>query len=318
MDRIGLGILRELLANNGVPPGNPILKKSFRSMARGLGVDQGTIRNRMKALQEQRMLRGWYLGISPGLTGHYVIHAWVSTRDEDAKGDLITSLLSHPGVERVCDYLGPKVSCVLLAKKGIPPDESFELLDKLVASHGTLHRQGVVEVPPYRSKETDLAIIERLGRDPWMPYPALAIELGLSAKTVRRRVARLADDGAIYILPILDLKALHGLVPMELVVSYSSPEARATTNERIASHVKERLVFSNIAGPFGYFALFATNVSQVSQIERWTRQQNGVLEARVDVLQDVILNRIHYEMRMTPDEMEALKQGSRTLPTTVG
>ena len=75
MDHLDLGILRLLLLNNGVPPDSKVLRKSFRSIGKELGVDQGTVRQRMKKFEEQRILRGWYRGASPGLTGHNVAHA---------------------------------------------------------------------------------------------------------------------------------------------------------------------------------------------------------------------------------------------------
>ncbi len=66
----------------------------------------------------------------------------------------------------------------------------------------------------------------------------VAKEVGVSVKTIKRRVARLTQDGTIYILPIVDLKALQGIIPMELVVDYASPESRAEVNRLIDSRVK--------------------------------------------------------------------------------
>jgi DNA-binding Lrp family transcriptional regulator len=294
LDGLDLRILKALLVNNGTPPGTPVLRKSFRSMAKDLEVDQGTIRSRIKKFQEQRVLRGWYLGVSPSLTGQDVVHAWLVVEPESDKDIVMERLLSVQDVERVCDYLGPKLSLVLLCKKGTDPDVLLGSLGPLVGSK-SLHKQAVIQVPTHELKETDAAIIGVLGRDPWKPYSIVARELGLSAKTVKRRVAKLTDDGAVYILPIIDLKALQGIIPMDLVVDYVSRESRAKVNELITSHVEQNLVFSNCAGHHGYFALAVPNVSQVEQIARWVRQQNGVKEVHSAAIQDVVLNRKYYE-----------------------
>jgi DNA-binding Lrp family transcriptional regulator len=299
LDPLDLGILKILLANNGIPPGIPVFRKSFRSMAKELQVDQATIRKRIRKFQEQGILKGWYLGVSPGLSGHAVANAWFSVGSESRKGDLIEKLLSFPALERVCNYLGPRVSFVLLCKRGASPDAELKRLAGLVGPGMELHKQGVIQVPIRQITQTDMSILGSLRADPWKSYPAVARELGLSAKTVKRRVARLTEDGAIYMLPIIDLKALQGVIPVELVVDYVSPESRAAVNERVSSQIREGLVFSDSSGPYGYFALVVPNVSHVEQIAKWVRQQEGVSEVHGSVLLDVVLNPNHYEGRVS-------------------
>jgi DNA-binding Lrp family transcriptional regulator len=317
MDRLDLRILKGLLLNNGVPPGNPVLRKSFRTIAKELGVDQGTIRKRMKAFQERRVLKGWYLGISPGVTGHDVVHAWFKVEGDSPKAQLTQKILAVKEVERVCNYLSPRVSLVLLSKRGTDLDLALNRLRRSAGPRATLHKQGFVPVPAYRPKQTDLAIIASLQGDPWSPYSVVAREIGVSSRTVKRRVSRLSEDGAIYMLPIIDLKALQGVIPVELVVDYSSPRSRAATNERIAPYLKEGLIFSDVHGPYGYFALMLTNVSQLELIANWVRQQEGVRDAQADVLQEVLLNRNHYEDRQVLGSGGVLNEWVKDQPASV-
>jgi DNA-binding Lrp family transcriptional regulator len=317
LDPLDLKILKILLASNGIPPGVPVFRRSFRSMARDLRVDQATIRRRFKKLQEQRILKGWYLGVSPSLSGGVVVNAWLGVENESEKRGLIERLTTLRTLERVCNYLGPRLSCVILCREGTNPDAVMKRLARLAGTDAKVHRQGVIRMEAYSPKETDLAIIGSLRRDPWKSYSTVAKELGLSAKTVKRRVTALTEDGAIYMLPVIDLKALQGIIPVELVVSYSSIETKTGANERIASYLKEGLVFYDGSGPYGYFAVIVPNVSQVERIAGWARQQAGVGEVHAAVLQDVVLNRSHYERwpvsgRLAP----AREQAPPTLRTT--
>jgi DNA-binding Lrp family transcriptional regulator len=295
MDKLDLDILKQLLANNGTPPGKPVLRRSFRSMAKDLGVDQGTVRGRIRKFQEGRILRGWYLGLSPSLTGEDVIYAWLTAESENQKDRLAESLASQPGVERVCSYLGPKLSLILFHTSGSSPDEELRKVASAIGPENVLHMQAVVHLPRYELKMTDASIIDVLRRDPWQPYESVARELGLSSKTVKRRVSRLAEDGMIYMLPVLDLKALHGVIPMELVVEYTSAEAKVRVNESITGHVKENLVFSDTAGPVGYFAVAVPTLVQVEEIAKWSRQLKGVKNVHSGAILDVALSRNYYE-----------------------
>src|SRR5512146_828736 len=147
MDRLDLGILKMLLVNNGVPPpGNPALKKSFRAIAKQLGVDQGTIRTRMKRFQEQRILKGWYLGVNPGLAGQDVIYSWFAIENESDKEGIIRRLLSLPELERVCNYLGPKLKMVLLCDKGADIGKTIDRLRMLAGSQAIMRHHAFLEV----------------------------------------------------------------------------------------------------------------------------------------------------------------------------
>jgi hypothetical protein len=77
------------------------------------------------------------------------------------------------------------------------------------------------------------------------------------------------------------------------------------------SRVKENLVFSDTAGPFGYFALAVPNVVFVEQIAEWVRKQKGVKEVRSEALLDVVLNRSYYEH--TPRLFRSELEGERVL-----
>ena len=87
MDRLDFAILKALLVNNGVPPGVPVLRKSFRSIARDLKVDQATVRARMKKFRASQVLRGWTLGINPGTRGLHIGQVWLGV-EEAEKADV--------------------------------------------------------------------------------------------------------------------------------------------------------------------------------------------------------------------------------------
>jgi len=293
LDRLDLAILKALLVNNGVPPGIRVLRKSFRSMARDLKVDQATVRARMKRFQANQVLRGWVLGISPGTSGQHVGQVWLGVNEEE-KDDVARVLLSKSQVERVCNYFGPVLSSVFLFDEGTDSKLIIEDLLRNLRTKVTLLREGIIPVPRLDLMETDASIVRSLWSDPWKPYQKVAKEVKTSSRTVARRVAKMSEQGAIYTLPVVDLKALEGIIPAELVVEYSSSKSKEVANKQIVSHIGHDLVFSEVMGPYGYFALLVENLSQLGKIAEWARRVEGVRGARVGALQDVILSREHY------------------------
>jgi len=315
LDKLDLRLLKALLADNGIPPGSPVVRKSFRSMAKDLRVDQATIRSRMKKFQEQGILRGWYLGVSPALTGHSVVHAWLEVEPDCDKDGLIKELVTIRGVERVCNYLGPRVSLVLLYREERDLDHSLRRISKLAHPSKLFHAQGAPSVPFPGLTETDTAIIGNLQQDPWKPYPAAARELRLSTRTIKRRVTRLSEAGAIYMLPIISLKSLRGVIPVELVVTYVSGGTKAKLNERIVSRIRDELMFPLISGSHGYFALLVPNASMVEGIERWVKQLDGVNDVHCNVLLDIVLNSGHYKSQDSLVDRQSVEVPSRGTST---
>lgn len=263
-------------------------------MAKDLGVDQATVRARMKKFQEQGVLKGWSLGINPGNNGQGVGQVWLGVRRESDKAHAIRALLSSDEVERVCSYFGPTLSFVFLIDEGAEPEPIVERLLGLAGPAASLLRKGVIPVPRRVLRDTDTSIIRSLWKNPWKSYLRVAREVKASSKTVARRVSKMAEEGAIYMLPVVDLKALQGIIPAELVVEYSSIESKEAANAQIVARIGRYLVFSGITGMYGYFALFVENLSKLEQLGEWCRRQEGVGGIHVSALQDVILNPSHY------------------------
>lgn len=295
MDQVDLGVLKALLVNNGVPPGVPILRKSLRSIAKDLGVDQSTVRSRIRRFRDQGVLKGWRLGTNPGTKGQHVGQVWLRVRRESDKGSMINVLLSSKEIERVCNYFGPTLSFVFLFDGENAPQPIIERLLKDLGPAVRVLRQGVIPVPKRALKDTDILIIGSLQKDPWKPYARVAEEVRASPKTVARRMAKMSEEGAIYMLPVVDLKMLQGIIPAELVVEFSSPESRSDANAQIVARIGQRLVFSDTGSPYGYFALLVENLSQLEQLAEWCTERRGVQGIRVGALQDVILSKKHYQ-----------------------
>lgn len=90
--------------------------------------------------------------------------------------------------------------------------------------------------PPFKRKQlsdTDWRILERLQQDVSEPYSTMAIALKVSARTVRRRVEKMAADGAIAAIVSTDIRAIKNDIFAYVMAEYEEPEARTIVNERL-------------------------------------------------------------------------------------
>jgi DNA-binding Lrp family transcriptional regulator len=69
LDSVDTRLLRQLLQNRGLYALDPDFRKSFQDIAKVLGVDSDTVRNRVKRLENIGFIQGWNVLLNPSILG---------------------------------------------------------------------------------------------------------------------------------------------------------------------------------------------------------------------------------------------------------
>lgn len=288
MDTTDLKILRATLQAG--PDSSPDLgfRQSFSTIARSLGVDEGTVTNRVKKLYNSGFLKGWSVAINPNLVEQEMVQLWVEVSGPVSKADAIRKTLLIPGIAVVKDLYGPTIGLVAYHEREHPLDRLKQLLSSISGP-------GAVTSMPVPFKECnmlftalDMRILRALQEEPLTSYSNLAKKLGISAKTVKRRIRRLCDGDAIYLVAELDPKFLTGGIVGSLLVTYEGRERKRVASSRILSLVTDRLMFADLEAPQrDLFALVLTGVTMSRDILDAVLQSEGVADARLDLVAEV-------------------------------
>src|SRR2546426_10974247 len=75
LDGVDVRILRELLQGEGSPL-PPDFRKPYRAIARNLGLQEDTVRNRVRRFEESGLIREWHLMVNPHLLGTEDVAVW--------------------------------------------------------------------------------------------------------------------------------------------------------------------------------------------------------------------------------------------------
>ena len=106
----------------------------------------------------------------------------------------------------------------------------------------------------------------------------------------------MAEEGALYILANLNLRAFEGFVPVDLTVFFQTSDSREKVNATIIDYLGEMLVFADVEDEqHGYFALAVPSVARIREIESWVEKVEGVRNVRVEILHDILSARRFYE-----------------------
>jgi DNA-binding Lrp family transcriptional regulator len=309
MDNLDIRIIREVLESKATSPVDSNVRKSLSSIARKLRVDENTVKNRIERLRRSGFLRGWWVGINPNLVGQKMAQIWFDVKNSSEKQEVIKKISLIPGVAVIKNHFGSSLCIALYYEGERTLKKTTELISSIAGSGSTTCVNEPFPNCTITLSSDDLRIITSLQKDPLKPYTDVAKELGLSTKTVRRRVIRLTEGDALYLVAELDPKFLSGGIVCGLLISYDDPKHNHVAEE-IISYLGDQLMFANLDDPHhGYFAFIITNIAMAQQILNWALAQEGVSNGRIDIVQEVMSLYGVYE-----EQLEKLQHSSAFVP----
>ncbi len=289
MDTLDLKILRELMRNNIMPFPSPVLRKSFRSIGRNLGVDQGTVRNRIRLFRQNGFVNEFYLGVNPSLFGCRIAALWFDVHPESEKEHLRKEVSTMKNTLLVCDYLGSKMSAVFCYGSEKDLKEITRKITRMANSEEVLCQNKQFLPCRLNLAPSDWRIIASLQRgDPQKSFDAIARETRLSTKTVKKRISAMVEDGAIYQLANVNLRSFENFVPTDVTVFYQSPEFKDSVSEALKSSLRQWIVFADVDSEHCYLALALPSIARIREIENGIKRIEGVGRIQVEILQDIL------------------------------
>jgi DNA-binding Lrp family transcriptional regulator len=313
LDRLDMQLAREIKGLHANSAGDPSFREPIHSIAKKLGVDENTVRSRIERWRETKYLRGWWLGINPTLLGLQMHEAWLDVHPESFKAKAIKKVEAFNEVGSIKDYFGDSFSVSLYCRT----ESEFKIKLKLISRICNSERVDWIRASfpecQISLSNTDWRIIASLQSDPWKSFTATSREVGVSTRTVKRRVLKMAKSNTVFLLVDINPKAMKGASFADLLVFYEEGEAGREANERAIERLDEMTIFQERGPNHCMFALQLENISNVKEILQWIRNLRGVREARLDILEDIILlrdaRRVESGTRLGNDMIVPAKKG---------
>jgi len=280
LDALDIAIFRELMQPDVALPlsSNPL--RSLRSIAKRLEVDKDTIRKRIQRLQRERFLSSPFVFPNPVLLGFGVEQYWVDLAP-GFKDDVIGGLLQHERVIVISSLLGDAL--IFAALRGA--DESTGTEDRILGGIEGIREFRSAEIPFPRSEinltSQDWRIVQSFQGNPKQSLVSLSREVGLSPRTVKRRLERMTGNRALFVIPRFDPRALDGTL-VDLTVFYEADARKADIDSRILNSLRNQLFHADLGRTHSFFNLIVNNVAKAEETLRWVQSLPGVARARLD------------------------------------
>lgn len=291
MDDLDIKILRSLIAERAVSPSNASVKLSLRAIAARLGADDMTVRYRYKKLQESGVMAVWSLLVNPSFFGYGVAEVTVDVEPESAKTDMVRKLKLVHEVTGLVNFYGKALSLYMIYNGEESRSRTIELISRITnAEKITQSRMPMPHSLTKNLTEADEEVLHALSKDARRSTNLVAKEVGLSTKTVRKRVDRLRKENTIMPLPILNIASIPGIIPSYLSYSYTNTDDKTSTDREIVSHFDSCYLMGNFAdSENGNIVLAAYTMSEVPKFLEWAKSLRGIASARVDIATETFM-----------------------------
>jgi DNA-binding Lrp family transcriptional regulator len=293
VDTLDVRILRALVRDQSVSPVSQGIRRSFGSIARTVGADEGTVRNRIRRMHETGFIEAWRLMLNPNLFGYEDILVWFDARADVPKSELIDQLRLVPGVYLVCSCHSSFHWVAIRRKREPPLARTLGLIQKLAKAERV--DAGILAYPAcnIRFSESDWAVLRAIYREPRKSRAAVAKEVGLSSRTVERKLQRMTRENAIFAFPALDPRGLQGSVMAAVLVTLPR-ERREEVDQRVVDGFGDYLWYVmplipvQPGGPMVCaYNLMLPNLSIGREVLKAVTSVHGILTVRLELFEEV-------------------------------
>ncbi len=260
----------------------PDLKGIYGKVAKRLALDEETVRRRVEKLEAAGIIRGWQLLVNPNALGLKKFGILMTVSPRLRVDEAVRKIRLVQGVTYISRPVGESLRIGILCENQEALRNKVELISELtgteeLTTYAVRHPRTEVEPTP-----TDWRIIKALRPNPLVHYAELAEKVGLSSRTVSRRLMRLSQGSVIFFRLDLDFSLLDGCSCACLFVFYASSGFKDTLDRRIFTRFEDYVLRAGWgSASHGYFEFVIPNVHVAQEIADWTRAQEGVKEAKL-------------------------------------
>lgn len=265
------------------------IRQSFSTIAKLLKVDEDTIRRRFERMRRAGFFQRWEVIVNPHLIGCEAASLDLTVQEPEAIRKVISQLKLIRGLIYILLFYGGRLRLMTYYSNEEELERQISLMESICETKRSMVWQPVFPLCNLKMTKTDWLIVATLMRnDPRGKLSMVARSIGISSRTLNRRMQRMHEQYAFFLDIALDLSKLSGSA-CALLVQYKNGSKKRFTDDLIMNTL-DNVSWSNTSSPeHSMFSIHCENVSEGERIYQWVRGLDGVSEARLGIHQDKII-----------------------------
>ncbi len=284
-DDLDVRIIKELGGSN-LSQWN--VRESYSNIADRLGIDDETVRRRLKRAERLGSLPGWKMMVSPRVLDCRAVNVSLRVKDERKKPGVISELIDLEGVIKILNFRGDGLLLTLYYNN----DDSLKNKLNLIASVSDCPNPIVWELafpePTVRVTVPDWKIIESMLEDARKSLNGVSKSVGLSLRAVERRLNKLTEGYAVYLQGTPNFNKFAGLSCVFIVFCPDEKEKRAVDHTIISK--ARRIELANTSSRhYSIFVSFFDNLAESDDFAGWINGLDGVKSVGMGIMKDLVV-----------------------------
>ena len=249
------------------------INEPLSSMAKKLNVDEDTVRRRLKRIHKGGLIRGYHLIPNPHLLG--LKASEVDQLSSVPKDSVIPQLMLLDGVILLIDFHGSGIRILLYYKSEEELSRKNQLIRSICGSGDQVSWKDSFPPCDLKLKETDWRILMALRKDARRGLSEVAEQIGVSVRTVRRRIEVMTEGKAFFLLPLPDFTKVASVL-CNFRVYCPDEKSKRGVDERLRAGLKKVLFSKTSMKDYSLYTVLCDNLEEAERTRSWIESMAGV------------------------------------------
>lgn len=293
-DTLDLRIMKEI----GTPQSMQWnIRESYASISKRIGVDEETVRKRIKRQEKLGAIQGWRAVIHPNLVGCVDAYVDLEASSADRKEEILSQLKLIDGVIVITSFEGKGLFVMFYTEPGEALTRKVQLICSICETRDFTTLNSYFPPCDLKLSATDWKIIWAIRDEPRKNLSEVAKEARVTTRTVNRRLTLLTERRAFFLMGLPNFRQLIGTTGNFLIFC-SDEERRSSVAKSIISRF-ENTAFAAVTRSVIMCNIFFHNLSEAEQAYEWIKSLEEVRRVRMRIMKDLIFveDWLDYQMK---------------------
>lgn len=285
LDDLDMKIIREIDSPNS-PSWN--VRVSYADISRKLGVDEETIRLRVKRAREHGAFPTLRLMVNPRLLDRKAVSLEVEVDAEEEKAMAVSKLRRVEGVTKIIVYRGKGLQVTVYVQETGSLTRQINSIESICGSSKSAMWTSRFPRPSVRMRKVDWKIVQALSAEAGRDLDEVATSLRVSARTVQRRLSVMTEGKAVFLSGAPNVDSVGG-VTCCFVVHCPDGRSKRSLDATIRSDFSRVGHIDTSPEDYSAFGVPCENLAEADKVLARLRAADGVQDAGMRIMNEVIL-----------------------------
>ncbi len=264
------------------------VRESYSNIARRLGVDEETVRKRLKRAEDLGPLPSWRMMVNPRLIDCEAASLDLDVEEEEKKDEAIAEIRRVDGVIKILDSRGRGLQVTFYYQNGDALRTKTELIRSICGSKELTFWKLGFPRSGIRMTKTDWKIVEAMQGDARKNLEEVSDSIGVSVRTIGRRLTLMKDGRAVYLQGAPNFRTVVGVSCVFLVFCRDEEKKRAV-DRLILTELHRNELSDTSSRQYSKFVGLFDNASEADDITKWIKGLDGVNNVKMGIMKELIV-----------------------------